>query len=71
MDSVSTVYGSHRPLALNLETQDIHASTNMVPVLQRACGFESKLTDRTQVLLVGHIFSQHIEPKPSLIIEAI
>ena len=70
LDLVSTVHGSHRPLALNLETQEIHTSTSMVPVLQRACGFEGKLTDRTQVLLVEHIFSQYIEPKPSLIMEA-
>ena len=70
MDLVSTVYGSPRPLELNLETQELHSSTRLVPVLQRACGFEGNLTDRTQILLVEHIFAQHIQPKPSLIMEA-
>lgn len=70
IDLVSSVYGSSRPLAINLETQELHSSTSLVPVLQRACGFEGKLTDRTQVLLVEHIFAKHIEPKPSLIVEA-
>jgi hypothetical protein len=70
LDLISSVYFSTRSVRLDLSTNSLHGCSSLMPPLQRACGFEKKLTDRTQILLVEHIFATHIEPKPYYVQEA-
>jgi hypothetical protein len=67
LDLISSVYFSTRSVRLDLSTNSLHSCSSIIPPLPpllRACYFEKKLTDRTQILLVKHIFATHIEPKP-------
>jgi hypothetical protein len=70
LDLISSVYFSTRSVRLDLSTNSLHSCSSLIPPLQRACDFQKKLTDRTQILFVKHIFATHIEPKPYYVQEA-
>jgi hypothetical protein len=61
LDLIASVYFSTRKVRLDLSTNSLHGCSSLITFLQRACGFEKKLTDRTQILLVEHIFATHIQ----------
>jgi hypothetical protein len=70
LDLIASVYFSTRKVRLDLSTNSLHGCSSLITFLQLACGFEKKLTDRTQILLVEHVFATHIEPKPYYVQEA-
>ncbi len=51
-------------------TQLLVADTTTRDQEPSACDFDKKPTDRTQILLVEHIFATHFEPKPYYVQDA-
>jgi len=60
------VIQSKTPKCLSISTLSIKKGLDVTPLIERTCGLEDTLSDRTQLLISEHIFATYLERQPQL-----